>query len=340
MITRRAMTGTSLAALSLAACGKDGAGAPPEREPGQVVFSILPTGPAATMQKNWEGVLADMAKMTGLKIKTFIPGNYTTLIEAMKFKQTDFGWFSNEAGLEAVRRAGGEVFARTLGPNGIEGYQSVLIVNARSNVTIERILKCDRTLSFGDGDTISTSGHVVPIAYFFGEHDVQPDKCFRVIRTANHNGNMLAVANGTIDVATNNTAALAMNLEAGRHEADNVKVIWTSPMLPEDPIIWRKDLDPAIKEKLRQFFLTYAVGDTPEAAAQRARLAPLHIAGFKPADDTHLLVAREVEARMKWVQAKWGGDAAKVAETRRALDKITTERATLEARTRNPAGQQ
>ncbi len=43
---------------------------------------------------------------------------YPSLIEAMRFKQIDVGWFSNASGLEAVRRANGEVFARTAAPNG------------------------------------------------------------------------------------------------------------------------------------------------------------------------------------------------------------------------------
>lgn len=339
MISRRQVTGSALSALALAACSKDGQSGS-DHAAGEIVFSILPTGPAATLQKSWQPVLADMEKMTGLKVKPFIPSNYTTLIEAMKFKQSDFGWFSNETGLEAVRRADGEVFARTLGPNGVEGYQSVLITNAKSGITLEKILKCDRTLTFGDGDPISTSGHVVPTAYFFGEHDIQPDKCFKVVRTSNHNGNLLAVANGTIDVATGNTTSLAMNRESGRHEADNVRILWTSLTLPEDPIIWRKDLDPAIKEKIRRFLFTYGAGDSPEAQAQRQKLAPLHIAGFKPADDTHLLVVREIEARAKWVQAKWGGDATKAAEAKKVLDEITTQRMTLEARTRAPAAAQ
>ena len=59
-----------------------------------------------------------MQTATGLTVKPYIPSNYTVLIEAMKFKQTDVGWFSNESGLEAVRRADGEVFARTSASTG------------------------------------------------------------------------------------------------------------------------------------------------------------------------------------------------------------------------------
>jgi phosphonate transport system substrate-binding protein len=336
MITRRELTLAGLATVGLSGCGPSGSTEPP----GQITFSILPTAPAATLQKNWGPVLADMEQATGLKVKPFIPANYTLLVEAMKFKQTDAGWFSNESGLEAVRRAGGEVFARTLGPGGVDGYQSVLIVNAKSAVTLDRIKKCDRTLSFGEADLISTSGYVAPIAFFFGPNDIQPDKCFSTVRTTNHAANLLAVANGTLDVATNNSISLILNRQAGRPEADEVKIIWSSPMLPEDPIIWRKDLDPAIKEKLRQFFFTYGRGDTPLAAAQREKMKPLSLGGFAPADDNHLLIVREIEAREKWVLAKWSGDRAKTAEAKKALDDIVAQREAFEGRIGAPAGTQ
>lgn len=336
MITRRHLAMAGVAAFGLAACK----GSETAEGAGELTFSILPTGPASVLQKNWQPVLDDMAKSTGLKIKPFIPSNYTVLIEAMKFKQTDAGWFSNESGLEAVRRANGEVFARTLGPNGVNGYYSVLITNAKSDITLDRIRKCDRTLSFGQADPISTSGYVAPIAYFFGPNDIQPQKCFATVRTTNHNANLLAVASGTLDVATNNSASIELNRQAGRPEADEVKILWKSPILPEDPIIWRKDLDPAIKEKLRQFFFTYGRGDGPDAARQRANLRPLSIGGFEPADDNHLLMVREVEAQEKWVLAKWSGDPAKTAAAKQALDDIVAQRKAFEGRIGAPAGTQ
>jgi phosphonate transport system substrate-binding protein len=335
MITRRRL-GLGGAALGLAACGKS----PTMEAPGQLTFSILPTGPAATLEKNWRPVLDDMSKATGLTVKPFIPSNYTVLIEAMRFKQTDAGWFSNESGLEAVRRANGEVFARTIGPDGMSGYTSLLIVNAKSPITLDRIKKCDRTLTFGQADPSSTSGYVAPIAEFFGPNDLQPAKCFATVRTSNHGANLLAVANGALDVATGNSRSLLLNRQAGRPEADKVKVLWQSASLPEDPIIWRKDLDPAVKEKLRQFFLTYARGDSPDAAAQRAKLRPLSIGGFEPADDSHLLTVRDIEAKEQWFLAKWGGDKTKMAAAKKAMDDLDAQVQAIEGRTGAPAAAQ
>jgi phosphonate transport system substrate-binding protein len=239
-----------------------------------------------------------------------------------------------------VRRANGEVFARTLGPGGVNGYQSLLIVNAKSDITLDRIKKCDKTLSFGQADVISTSGYVAPLAFYFGPNDIQPEKCFATVRTSNHNTNLLAVASGTLDVATNNSASLMLNRQSGRTEADRVKVIWTSPTLPEDPIIWRKDLDPAVKEKLRQFFITYARGDTPDAVRQRANLKPLAIGGFEAADNNHLLIVRDVEARKNWALARWSGDKAKADAAKKAVDDLDAQVQAFEGRMGAAAGTQ
>ena len=38
---------------------------------------------------------------------------------------------------------------------------------------------------------------------------------------------------------------------------EQIKIIWTSPLIPLDPLVWRKDLDPAVKTKLYTFLMSY-----------------------------------------------------------------------------------
>ncbi|HEX6859482.1 MAG TPA: phosphate/phosphite/phosphonate ABC transporter substrate-binding protein [Caulobacteraceae bacterium] len=322
---RRAVL-AAFAALSLSGCGD---GLDRGDAPDTIRFSILNTENSQTSQQYWAPVLADMEKATGLKVKPYFQSNYTGLIEAMRFKQTDVGWFSNQSGLEAVRRAGGEVFARTTDPSGIDGYYSVLIVNAGSKLTLDDVLKCDRTLTFGIGDAKSTSGTLAPMTYLFAPRGIDPKTCFKTVRSANHQANLFAVAKGVLDVATNNTTGMRLNLERGGKEARRVKIIWLSPVLPEDPIVYRKDLDPAVKEKLRQFFLTYGQGDTPKAQAERAHLVALSIGGFKPADDSHLLPVREMEATEQVLEARHKGNEKAIAEAEKKLALIRQERIDL-----------
>jgi len=339
MITRRALGLTGAAALGLAACGvrrdDEVAG------PGEVNFSVLSGAPAQTLTPVWQPILDDMAAQTGMKVRPFFSGNYSLLVERMKARHTDVGWFSNLSGLAAVRRANGEVFARTFEATGADGYTAILIVNARSKLTLEKVLRCDRTLSLGLGDPLSTSGTLAPMAYLFAPHGVRPDACFkRVVAGASHQDNLASIADGRLDVATASSLSLLRDRQKGGHEAGQVRTIWESKLLPEDPIIWRKDLDPAVKETLRQFFLTYGQADTPAGALQRQRLQAVNIGGFKPADDTHLLPIREMEATEAYEFAKRGGDTQKIAEAKRSLDAITAQREALEARTRASAATQ
>src|SRR5947209_10041445 len=133
----------------VAACSKQ---APTVTPPKTLTFSIVSTEATQTQMQEWGPFLKDMEAATGLTVKPFFGSNYSALIEAMRFKQTDLGWFTNQSGLEAVRRAGGEVFARTTHPTGPDGYQGVIVVKKGSGLTLDRLLKCDGTLAFGMGD--------------------------------------------------------------------------------------------------------------------------------------------------------------------------------------------
>jgi phosphonate transport system substrate-binding protein len=324
MIVRRLMLGlAATAALALTACGGG-----QEKPANEITFSILSTEKSQNMETYWAPILADMEKSTGLKVKPFFSSSYSALIEAMRFKQTDVGWFSNQSGLEAVRRSNGEVFARTFDPSGTDGYTSVIIVPADSPIkTLDDLLKCDKTLNFGMGDKKSTSGTLAPMTEVFIPRGVKPENCFKTVLTANHQSNLFAVANKRLDAATNNSTAIRLNKDRAEGQAEQVRVIWTSPTLPEDPIVWRKDLDPAVKEKVRQFFLTYGQGDAPQAAQQRKNLAALSIGGFKPADATHLLFVRKMEAAEQLGLAKESGDQAKIAAATKVIQGIEAEQA-------------
>lgn len=98
------------------------------------------------------------------------------------------------------------------------------------------------------------------------------------------------------------------------------------PPPPDDPMIYRADLDPAVKEELRQFFLTYGRGDTPRARQQRWNLEAVAIGSFEPADNTHLLPEREMEASEAVAEAQKGGDPETIGAAEAELEEIRRQR--------------
>ncbi len=321
MIMRRTLDGLALAAAALTLLGcsqKPAATAPPK----EIVFSILSAENQASMGPLWQPMLDDMSAQIGIKVKPFFASNYTSLIEAMRFKQVQVGWFSALPALDAVNRADAEVLGRVIDAGGDETYKSVIIVKKGSGITLEKLLACGQKYAFGIGDPQSTSGTLAPMAYLFTPKGIEPAKCFKAVRSASHQANAFSVANGVLDVATNNSVGLIFFKRQKPDQADTLETIWSSPPLPESSIVARRDLDPAVKEKLRQFFLTYGVGTGPTADRQREVLKGLAYGGFRPADNTYLDPVREMQASETLAQARHTGDPGKIEKAQAAFDKI------------------
>ncbi|MEB0161765.1 PhnD/SsuA/transferrin family substrate-binding protein, partial [Glaciimonas sp. CA11.2] len=76
--------------------------------------------------------------------------------------------------------------------------------------------------------------------------------------------------------------------------ASKVRIIWKSPLIAADPLVWRKDLPTATKTKIKDFFLNY--GKTgPNAAQEKAQLEKLQFSGFNDSSDAQLNPVRQLE---------------------------------------------
>ena len=228
-------------------------------------FGIVSTESAHSLKQNWQPLLDDLARKTGLKFNVFFATDYAGVIEAMRFNKVQVAWFGNKSAMEAVDRSNGEIFAKVVNNDGTEGYYSHLIVHRDSAIkSVDDIFKNGKSLTFGNGDPNSTSGYLVPGYYIFAKNNIDPKTYFKVTRSANHEANALAVANHQVDFATNNSENLSQLERTFPEKAKDVRVIWTSPLIASDPLVWRKDLAPETKTKLKSFFLNYAKTDAHE----------------------------------------------------------------------------
>ena len=295
--------------------------------PDQVLkFSIVPAEDQASMSRVWQPLLDDLQKQTGLKVEASFASNYMGMIEAMRFNKVQVGWFSALPALEAVDRADAEVLGRIVDKGGANGlYESILITHKGSGITLDDVLKCGKRYNFGLGDPNSTSGTLAPLAYLFAPRGIDPTDCFKTVRSASHQANMLGVAYNTLDVATANTVTLVFARRQNPRQADQIQVIWTSPPLPESSILVRKDLAPAVKEKLRGFFMRYGMATGAEGEHERKVLNDLTYGGFKPVDNSYLDPIRLMVASRNLNEARHGGDKARIATAQKAFDAINAK---------------
>lgn len=324
-VTRRlGLIAAAAAMLGLASCGGDdgkSAAAPTE-----LTFSILSAEGQASAGPLWQPLLDDMSKAVGVPVKPYFGSNYTVLVEAMRGNQTQVAWFSAKPAVEAIDRADAEVIARTVNKEGLDSYRSTLIVRTGSGITLDQVMACGKRFDFGIGDAQSTSGTLAPMAFLFNPRNIVPAQCFKTVRSANHQSNAFSVASGVLHVATSNTVNTVFLRKQNPQIAAQIQEIWQSPPIPESGILVREDLDPALKEKIRSFFLTYGQGEGVEAERQRQVLAGLEYSRFNAADDGYLNPIREMIADQKLGEARAKGDAAGVAAAERELQRLRSLR--------------
>ena len=290
-------------------------------------FGIISTESSQNLKADWQPLLEDMAKRTGYKINAFFAPDYAGIIEGMRFGKVHVAWFGNKSAMEAVDRAGGEVFAQMVNADGTQGYYSHLIVHRDSPLkTLDDVLRNSKNLSFGNGDPNSTSGFLVPNYYVFAQNKIDARTAFKVSRSGNHETNALAVANKQVDVATNNSENLDKIKDRMPEKFKDIRVVWTSPLIPLDPLVMRTELPETTKMKIKDFLFGYGKTDARE---QEVLMKISKLSAFKPSTNAQLVPIRQLELFRE--RNKFEADAsmaapekqAKVAEIDRKLADLT-----------------
>jgi phosphonate transport system substrate-binding protein len=284
------------AALAAAALVSTAAGAQTK----ELNFGFISTESSTNLKTAWAPLLEDINKATGIKVNAFFAPDYAGIIEGMRFNKVQVAWMGNKSAMEAVDRASGEVFAKIVGKDGTEGYYSLLVVHKDSPLkSLDDVLKQRASLTLGFGDPNSTSGTAVPGLYAFAQNQVDPVKDFKRTVRASHETNLLAVVNKQVDVATNNTENTFRFALTHADQSKLVREIWRSPLIPSDPIVWRKDLDDAAKAKVRDFMVTYG-----RDAREQAILQNIGYSAFRPSSNAQLVPIRQIELARERVKVE------------------------------------
>lgn len=293
-------------------------------------FGIISTESTANLKKGFDPFLQELEKKTGMKINAFFAPDYAGIIEGMRFKKVDFAWFGNKSAIEAVDRAGGEVFAQCTGDDGSLGYNSLIIVHKDSPYnSIDDIIAAGNKLNFGNGDPNSTSGYLIPSYYIWAKKEIDPKKYFKTARNANHESNCMAVATKQVDFATNNTEAIERFAATNPDLAKNIKIVWKSPDIPKDPLVWRKDLPRDIKSRIQAAILGFGrVGNNADEELAILRGVSGGWGPFLTSDNRQLLPIRELELA-KNIKNLESNDKIDVKEKEVRIAKLTEDQQKL-----------
>ncbi|HKA61194.1 MAG TPA: phosphonate ABC transporter substrate-binding protein [Methylomirabilota bacterium] len=267
--------------------------------PNELTFALLSTENAAEITRRWGPILAQLEKDLGVKVKAATATDYRGSIEALKFKKAEIGHLGPKSYVEASNNnyANVEPVAQLQLANGSLGYRSCLIVHTDSEIFTPEDM-AGKTFAFNDPN--STSGYLVPSAFFMMDMGMDPKKYFsKVTFSGSHEASILAVANKKVDIASTNMPDLSQLTREGKVPRGGLRVIWVSKLIPNDPIVVRKDMPASLRSAITES-LTTMKARNPETFKEIGAW----VGGFVPADDSKYQVVRDLNDVAKKLAAQ------------------------------------
>ena len=209
---------------------------------------LIPSEDAQAMIRASQQVMDQLAEKTGMKVRPFVANDYNGVIEALRSGKLDIAYLGPFSYVLASSIANAEAFAVAVTKKtGKSAYHSVVIT--RKDSGLDSVARLQRK-TFAFVDPTSTSGHLFPKAGLLAD-GFDPDRHFsRVIFSGSHDANIMAVANGKVDGAAVADRIFESAVAKGVVKAEDFQVIWRSQPIPESPMVWRKSLDAATKQKV------------------------------------------------------------------------------------------
>lgn len=277
-------------------------------------FGILPTGGPSESREDWQPFLDDLSKALGRPVEGVSVSTYEGMYRAVNDHRIDVAFLSGKLALDSVLAGDVDVAAQLARLDGVPGYKAVLLSRRNGPIrTLDQVFSAQGKWSYARGETVSVSGYLVPEAQLFARRGISSDLYFKSVHVDNHQNNALAVANGEVDLASNNTADMERFATRFPQQDAQLRVLWTSQLIPHAVLVNARVLPEPTKAAVRKFLLSYARGTDAEGQRQRDHLLRVHkLAGFVPADDQSLLPFAEISYALdlqraqsaRWVDAK------------------------------------
>jgi phosphonate transport system substrate-binding protein len=211
-------------------------------------FAVGPFQPTpGDTRRAFEPFFARLAAALGRPYDLRVTTDWAGIAVALGSGQADCAWMGPWGFVLARARAGAEAVATVL-YQGRPTYHAIII--ARPGLPIERFPEDARGLAISFADAGSTSGWLIP-HHWFQTRGIDPRSYFRYRDGASHAANVISVASGQVDLATDYDRNLGAMIAAGRIRADQVRIVWRSDPLPNDALAVRQDLDSPTRDALR-----------------------------------------------------------------------------------------
>jgi phosphonate transport system substrate-binding protein len=238
----------------------------------EITFAVIPMENGSGVTERFTPFVEYLSRELGIKVNLRIANDYAAVIEGQRAGNIHIGYYG-PASFARARLTGvkTDAFVIDVNSDGSKGYYSVFYVLAKSPYQKIDDLKGK---NLGLVDPNSTSGNNMP-RFKMNQMGIDPEAYFsKIIFTGSHENAVLALAQGTVDVAanwwnaeddSNLTRMLAKNMVKSSDgtplKKEDFRIIVKSDLIINSPYAYLSDLPDNMKAAIKKAFL-----DAPEKA--------------------------------------------------------------------------
>ncbi len=219
----------------------------------ELTIGLIPEQNVFKQMKRYKPIGEYIEKKTGIAITFTILPRYGNIIESFERKKLDGAFWGSFTGAMAIRKLGIQPVARPVNLDGTSSYHGYIFVHKDSVIhSIEGMRQS--VIAFVDKAT--TAGYVFPTAYFKERGVKEMNTYFREhYFTGSHDAAIYAVLNKEAEVGCAKNTIFDMLAYENSAVRDDLVVLAKSPDVPSNGLGLRRNIAPAVKEKIEQVLL-------------------------------------------------------------------------------------
>jgi phosphonate transport system substrate-binding protein len=258
----------------------------------ELTFAIIPAENATGVVERYAPLMDYLTKQIGVKVNLRIANDYAAVIEGQRTGSVHIASYGSASFARAlITGVKTEAFAIDVNGDGTTGYYSVFYVKKDSPYKSIEDLKGK---NLGLVDPNSTSGNNVP-RLVLDQKGINPEAYFgKVVFTGSHDNAVLALAQGTVDVAANAwttdednyavrlaTKGLLKAADGTTIKYSDLRIVAKSEPILNGPLTYLSDLPADLKAKIADAFFNLRKND--KAVADKLYDGKMDREGWKPA---------------------------------------------------------
>lgn len=228
------------------------------KDPKTLVFTYTPVEDPAVYKDAFSDFQKYLEEATGKKVIYYTVQSNAAEVEAMRSGRLHIAGFSTGPTGFAVNLAGYVPIGVKGNEDSFQGYNLIVVTKKDSGIEKLEDIKGKR---IAHTSASSNSGNLAPRS-IFPKHGIVPDKDYTVVYSGKHDQSILGVAHGDYDAAPVASDVFNRMAEAGRINADDFNIVFTSPKFPTSSFGYAHDLHPDLVKKIVDAFYSYRF--TPE----------------------------------------------------------------------------